>query len=311
MRWPGQALAKVALHLDWVVTLGVASSVAILGLSQTISSQTVASATLLVLGAFAIGAIRDRTVARQLGKTLEEMPNLIKSSIRGDALNQDAQTTGLSRVFPQSVAHNWVIDIASANVVSITKLKLNFTENPEYLLAFEEVLARGGKVDIVMADPRCPAMWLRYLEEPRPSSENFTRETAWVRGLDELALEVARLESWRQRIGASMPTRGRLRIALAQHYPTQALYRFDDRVYVFHYPYMERGFHAPMFLFSDPSTRVHQFMIRCQDSIVANSIELDDDVASDVARQYRTGALSDSAVARSEVRIARKRQPRT
>lgn len=79
-------------------------------------------------------------------------------------------------------------------------------------------------------------------------------------------------------------------------------------MYVFHYPYLARGFHAPAFLFDRADTGVHAFLTRCRDAVVADSVPLTDAVAQDVARQYSSGALSDTMVDRSEIRIVRKRR---
>jgi hypothetical protein len=303
------AASAISGYLDWLVTIGLAAVVAALGLRQNASAQTVSAATLLVLGAFAIGAIRDRASARKLQKTIESLPATVQFALADSKLVEDSQKTGLSRVYPQTVNYNWIPDIGSSQSVSIAKLKLNFTEDPEYFFAFEEILARGGNVSIVLSDPRSPAVWLRYLEEPRGKADEVASETAWVLGLEELAAEIARLNNWRKRMLREGINEQQLYIGLFPHYPTHAFYRFDDRLYVFHYPYMARGFHAPAFLFNDPETQTHSFLLRCNQSVVKASLQLDDTVANDVAAKHASGALSDTAVNRSEVRVARKRRP--
>jgi hypothetical protein len=214
----------------------------------------------------------------------------------------------VTRILSQTVNYNWIPEIKAARNVSIAKLKLNFTEDPEYFLAFEDVLSSGGRVSIVLSDPRSPAMWLRYMEEPRHGSIDLAGETAWVMGLEELAAEIGRLNAWQSRVLGGAIRADQLYIGLFPHYPTHAFYKFDDRLFVFHYPYLARGFHAPAFLFEVPETQVHRFLTRCHNSVVRDSIALDDGVAADVAAQYRNGLLSDTLVDQSEIRITRKRR---
>ena len=302
------AASSISGYLDWLVTIGLAATVSALGLQQNASAQTVSSATLLVLGAFAIASIRDRATARMLKKGIESLPASVQFALADSKLLDDSQKTGLSRIFPQTVNHNWIPAIGSARQVSIAKLKLNFTEDPEYFFAFEEVLARGGSVSIVLSDPRSPAMWLRYLEEPRGKTDQVASETAWILGLEELAVEISRLNNWRKRMLHEGVDAQQLYVGLFPHYPTHAFYRFDDDLYVFHYPYMARGFHAPAFLFNDPTTQTHSFLLRCNASVIDASIELNDEVAADVSARHGSGALSDLIVDKSEVRVGRKRR---
>jgi hypothetical protein len=295
-------------YLDWLVTIGLAAAVSALGLQQNASAQTVSSATLLVLGAFAIASIRDRASARKLKRSIDSLPASVQFALADSKVLDDSRKTGLSRIHPQTVNFNWIPDITAAHTVSIAKLKLNFTEDPEYFFAFEQVLSRGGNVSLVLSDPRSPAMWLRYLEEPRGKANQVGGETAWVLGLEELAVEIARMNSWRCRMLSQGVGPEQLYIGLFPHYPTHAFYRFDDKLYVFHYPYMARGFHAPAYLFNDPRTQTHTFLLRCNKCVIDASVELDDSVAADVAAKHASGALSDLVVDRSEIRVVRRRR---
>src|SRR4051794_31749632 len=100
-------LSTASAYLDWVITVGLAVVVSVLGLQQDVAAQTVSSATLLILGAFAIGAIRDRAAARKLRKTLEALPASVRFAIADSELVEDSKKTGLVRVYVQTVNYNW------------------------------------------------------------------------------------------------------------------------------------------------------------------------------------------------------------
>jgi len=290
-------------YFEWTITLLIALIVAIAGLGQSLSSEVVTSATLLVLGAFSLGAIRDRATAYKLARRIDDLPEQLRLAVRDDPLVRSGKASGLVEVLPHAIDYDWLPLIGQAQDVTIAKLKLNFTENPAYLRAFRGVLQRGGAVTIVLSDPRAPAMWLRYMEEPHHVTS--LTETAWIHGLEELAAEVARLRAWREGLIRDGVSTDRLFIGVFPHYPTQAFYRFDQRLYVFHYPFLERGFHAPAFVFGDPSTEPHQFLLRCMKKVVDNAIELDDAIVDEIDRLNRHGQLSDDLVAISEVCIVR------
>jgi hypothetical protein len=147
-------------------------------------------------------------------------------------------------------------------------------------------------------------MWCRYMEEPHDAVAGH--ETAWIRGL---AAEIARL-AWRMRLARDSVDTRRLIIGLFPHYPTHAFYRFDSRLYVFHYPNLTRGFHAPAFVFANPTAGPHQFLLRCMQAVVDASEPLDDGVAGNVSERYQRGDLSDEAVSKSTIRVVQARPRR-
>ncbi|MFC7483543.1 hypothetical protein ACFQX7_30935 [Luedemannella flava] len=63
--------STVKLQLDWIITVALAVGVSILGLVDGVSTKTVLTTTLLVLGVFAVGWMRDRVAADQLRKDLK------------------------------------------------------------------------------------------------------------------------------------------------------------------------------------------------------------------------------------------------
>jgi hypothetical protein len=299
-------ISQLVDYLDWIITITLAVVVSIAGLNDALSPQVLTSATLFILGAFAFAAIRDRAAAGSLKREIERLPDTIKAAVVDDVLSNGARTAGLVGVYSQTVHHDWLPDIRGALRVTIAKLKLNFTEDPDYFIAFEDVLRRGGYVTIVMSDPRSPAMWLRYKDEPH--SVAAQSETAWALGLEEIAAEVERLQAWQERLVSRGIKTDKLRIALFPHYPTHAFYRFDDKLYVFHYPYMARGFHAPAFLFANPGAAPHRFLLNCLDNVIDAAIPLTAKIADDVSGRSKHGLMSDAVVTASEIRAVRRRK---
>src|SRR6185503_15363235 len=179
---------------------------------------------------------------------------------------------------------------------------------PRYYEAFERILSKGGSVTLVMADPRSPAMWLRYREEPNPlwpAPNPSADATAWLKGLEELAGEAKRLDDWRIDLRRRGVNTAKLRIRVFPHYPSHAFYIFDDRIFLYTYPYGERGFHSPAYLYTNPNTPTHKFLLRCAADIVTASTPLDS-VAGDIWRRYQSGDLTDQKVAASSLRITAK-----
>lgn len=295
---------KVMEQLEWAITVVIAVVTSILGLLAIAPEDIVLSATLLILATFALGAIRDRSAVGALRQAMKTLPRQIVDILADESPARELREMGLDQVLLQTVHYNWIEDIRRSHEVTIAKLKLNFTEDPDYLAAFESVLRRGGKVRLILSDPRSPALWLRHMEEPRTTRNS---ETAWTTGPGVLAAEVAQLNAWRSRLGDYV-FNGSLYIGLSQNYPSQAFYCFDDRVYCFSYPYMVRGFHSPAFIFKDQDSPLVRFMRDCCELVVADSIELTDEIASDVMRKYNAGKLSAAAVSRSELKIVRKRK---
>ena len=209
--------------------------------------------------------------------------------------------SGLQQISPNAVDHDWLDDIRKSKDITIAKLKINFTDNPSYFLALEDVLQRDGSVTLIMADPRSPAMWLRYMEEPSGvAPKEHVTETAWKQGLEELAEILDRFDTWRRKLVKEGCPVHKLTIAVFPHYPTHAYYKFDSNLYVFHYPYRKRGFHGPLFLFADPTADVYRFLNDCLRGVI-NASESLEKVIIDIRREYKAGKLSDQEVAKFEI----------
>jgi hypothetical protein len=305
-------LRTVVPNIDWAIAVVVAVVVAVLGLLGGVQPAVLSSATLFVLGVIAVGAIQDRMNARELRVRIDAIPAAISARTEESTVVQDARRTGLARLLDQVVDYNWLDEIENARTIEIFKIRCNFIENPRYVEAFEEVIARGGSITLVLSDPRAMAMWLRYTEEPKLAGRGAVddeplAETAWVNGLEELAVHVARLHAWRSRLVRSGIRLDQLRIGLFPNYPTMAYLRFDDRLFVYSYPYLARGFHTPAMLFDSAQGSAHLSLLRCQQRVVRDRIEIDDDVAGDIANRLRAGTFSDRVVRRSELRAVRRR----
>jgi hypothetical protein len=296
---------RILLDLDWIITIVLSVVVAILSLFQKVPNEVLATTTLMVLGMLGFGALRDRFVSKETKALLEELKASNIAALYSEGILADRAKTGIERVISQTVHFDWLSEIQGATNVAIVKLKLNFTHDPEYYAAFVKILDKGGSVTIVLSDPRSPAMWLRYKEEPNPlwAPGISTQETAWIRGLEELAEEAYRLSQWKSRLIKEGKDVSKLVIKVFPHYPTHAFYKFDNKIYVYHYPYLERGFHAPAFLFSNPATDTHRFLIRCINSIIDNSLPLETEI-EDIWGRYQRGAFSDQEVAKAEILVS-------
>jgi hypothetical protein len=149
-------------------------------------------------------------------------------------------------------------------------------------------------------------MWLRYMEEPTSLlTSSRPGEVAWVSGLEDLAKGLYQLNNWKQRLLQEGRDVGKLSIRVASHYPAQALYKFDNAIYVHSFPYRQRGFYAPAFLFTDPKTSVHQFLCRCIQSSLDASTPLEDSI-DDIWKKYCSKLFSDQQVLKSQIVIAPK-----
>src|SRR3972149_11717499 len=192
----------VVENLDWIIGIFLAFSIAILGLVKRMSETTRTNVALLVLGLFAVAALRDRQATQSLRAVVDDLHANNTALLNSEGILADRAKTGIERVRTQNVHYDWLSEIRKATNVTIAKLELNFTDNPEYYAAFEQILAKGGSVTIVLADPRSPAMWLRYMEEAKAdgSSVGKEEETEWIRGLEDLAEETYRLFQWRLRL---------------------------------------------------------------------------------------------------------------
>lgn len=158
---------------------------------------------------------------------------------------------------------------------------------------------------LVMADPRSSAMWVRYREEPNPlwsTPDKSAQMTAWTGGLEELAGQAKKLSTWESNLRSRGIDTRKLRILVSPCYPSHAFYVFDNRIYVYSYPYGERGFHGPAYLYTNPKTDTHSFLSRCANNIVTAATPLNQAIA-DIWKTYESGDLSDARFARSLIRI--------
>jgi hypothetical protein len=297
-------LPSVVENLDWIIGIVLAFSVALFGLVKRMSESTRTNITLLVLGLFAVAALRDRQANDSLRAVVDDLHSNNLVLLNSEGILADRAKTGIERVLGQNVHFDWLSEIRKATNVVIAKLELNFTDNPEYYSAFEQILSKGGSVTIVLSDPRSPAMWLRYMEEAGPDevSNGKEEETAWIRGLEDLAEEAHRLFQWRVRLLKQGQDVSKLSLKVFPHFPTHAFYKFDGSLYVHHYPYLRRGFHAPAFQFNKPETPTYRFLKGCLDEVVAASISLEE-AYSDIWKQYKNGQLSDQTVLASKINI--------
>lgn len=300
----------VVENLDWIIGIVLAFSIAFFGLVKRMSESTRTNVTLMVLGLFAVAALRDRQATQSLRKVVDDLHANNVALLNSEGILADRSSTGIERVLNQNVHYDWLSEIRKATNVTIAKLELNFTDNPEYYSAFEQILAKGGSVTIVLSDPRSAAMWLRYMEESKAetASDGKEEETAWIRGLEGLAEEVYRLFQWRVRLVKQGQDISKLSLRVFPHYPTQAFYKFDGALYVYNYPYLRRGFHAPAFLFDNPETPTYKFLKGCLEEVLAASSPLDG-AFSDIWKQYQNGQLSDQAVSASHIAITKNEEP--
>ncbi|MCI0406073.1 MAG: hypothetical protein L0209_08385 [candidate division Zixibacteria bacterium] len=291
-------------NLDWIIGIFLAFSISIFGLVKRMSESTRTNVTLLVLGLFAVAALRDRQATQSLRAVVDDLHANNTALLNSEGILADRAKTGIERVVGQNVHYDWLSEIRKATNVTIAKLELNFTDNPEYYSAFEQILAKGGSVTLVLADPRSPAMWMRYMEESKAdvTSNGKEEETAWIRGLEDLAEETYRLFQWRVRLIKQGQDVSKLSIRVFPSYPTQAFYKFDAALYVHDYPYLRRGFHAPAFLFNNPEAPAYKFLKGCLNEVVAASVHLENAYA-DIWKQYKAGQLSDQAVAGARIAI--------
>jgi hypothetical protein len=298
------SMPSLVENLDWIIGIFLAFSVALFGLVKRMSESARTNVTLMVLGLFAVAALRDRQATDSLRKVVDELHANNTALLNTEGILADRAKTGVERVLAQNVHYDWLSEIRKSTNVVIAKLDLNFTDNPEYYSAFEMILAKGGSVTLVLADPRSPGMWLRYMEESKGdvTGNGKEEETAWIRGLEDLAEQSYRLFQWRVRLLKQGQDINKLSIRVFPHYPTHAFYKFDGALYVHHYPYLRRGFHAPAFLFANPETQTYKFLKGCLDEVVAASVPLET-AYSDIWKQYKAGQLSDQAVSGARIAI--------
>lgn len=290
-------------YLDSIISIIIVGVVSILGILGDVPDGIVTSTILLVLGLISYSMIRDREEVNRIKDTLQEFRDVNIITLLKDGLLSDRTTTGIDRILPNFMNYNWLHEIKGVRNITIAKMKLNFTENPTYFEELEKVLLGGGKITLVVSDPRSPAIWLRYHEEAdRTIPEEDLSETMWIGGVQDLAISLHRLYLWKERLIKKDINTTNLSIKVNPNYPTQAIYKFDDRLYLFGYPFHERGFHSPVFLFTNPNTSVYHFLNRCINEIVKYSEPIDD-VFPDIWKRYNNGEFTESKVCQAKIVI--------
>jgi hypothetical protein len=287
-------IKMVVLNLDWFIAIVLSVIFSILGLIGWFPPNVIFATTLLVLSILSVSALRDRFTLEHREKAVSELVKISSTNLQSNQLLSDIVHTGLSRVFPHAVDFNWLPYIHKAKQVTVVSIKhLRFLWTGGYIEALEALLKRGGTVTLVMADPRSPALWLRFQEERTPFRSR-------AGDAEDLARFSIKLSEWRQHLIQEGLDTSRLSLKVFQNYPTQAFYKFDDSIFIYNYHYREAGYDAPMFLFTDPTTSVHEFLNRCIKSLITNSLPLED-VINDIQVKYDTRHFSDQHVLQSEI----------
>jgi hypothetical protein len=292
-------------HGDWVIALILAFGVALLDVFGWASPSVAGAATLLVLGAVLATLARSRFAVLQLNDATESLPRKVLELTNTQVL-VDAKRLGLSRILTHTVNYDWDSKIKGSRDVVMVRMRLNLAERVQLLRAFEDVLDRNGSVTIVIPDPRSPAMWLRYMEEPKMHDDTVGTEVAWTRGLEELALEVSRLDRWLRSLSRSNKNIARLQIKLISAYPVQAFLKFDKAIYTYPYPYLHRGYHGPAFSFEDDTSPTYAFMQSCIRSLVNSGVLLDEIAVRDIVGKYKLGLFADRVVEKSAIVVAKR-----
>lgn len=287
----------IVTNIDWLLAIGLSIVTFVLGMLQQISSNLIFSVTLLILGLLSFSALRDRDTSQDLKREVAELKVKSSDLFQDQQLLLDQMSTGISRVYSAAVGVDWLPHIGTSHLhVTIISMRLGITDNPNFYTQFERILAEGGSVTLVLSDPRAVAMWLRYKEEPDPAKN----PDAWTDGLVNLASNARLLHAWQSRLKSQRFDISRLRIRVFQHYPSQAFCQFDDSIYVYNFPYGQRGIHGPMFVFDRPGTGPYTFLLRCIDSIVESSVDLEE-VFDDIMRWRAQGGFDDFKVSRTEI----------
>ena len=134
----------------------------------------------------------------------------------------------------------------------------------------------------------------------RERAVRSSRNSLWVNGLEEIAADIHRLGTWRQRLDADGKNVSRLMLGLSSVYPTHAFLKFDNRLYVYQYPYMSRGFHAPCMLLTHEETPTYAYLVECMEAVVDASAPLDE--SSDaIWSACRAGDFADKNIERFEI----------
>lgn len=207
---------------------------------------------------------------------------------------RDQAETGIQRVFHPADQVDWLDCIEGSTVVTLVGVRLKFIKKREYREALKKVLQKeGGEVTLITSDPRSLGMWLRYNDEPH--SLNWTsKQELWDEGLEEIAGIQIFLDRWKQDLKNSGQDVSRLTLKIFPHYPTYAISVFDDKLFVYHFPYMEPGNRAPSFLFKK-SSNVGEFLSSCLNRITNDSILLENAI-TEIRTLYEAGEFKDAKV---------------
>lgn len=291
--------------MDWLIPLAISEVVAVLGLINDIPLKTTQAVTLAVLGLMSFNALRQQSSRKSLDRDIAYVKKRVEVVVTADELLADKSQTGISRVLDSAVDKDWIPEIRAARHVVMVKIKGGgFTNTPEYQKALTRVLDAGGSVTIVVCDPRSPSMQLRYREEPTPLSTSTPVATSanllWVNGLDELAADIHKMHVWLGNLIAAGHDTSRLRLLLFPGYPTHAFFRFDRKLFVYHYPYMSRGFHAPCMVFEDNSTAVYDYLCQCLQVVIDASSSLKD-AADEIWELHQRGEFTDRQMERTRI----------
>jgi hypothetical protein len=292
-RWLAQ-FRKMGTNFDWITAVICSFVFSMLGILGVFLPQITFSATLFVLGILSVGAFRDRVTSEKRNEMVGELVANSAALLQSNQLLSDAVDTGISQVISKPADFTWLPYIQAATQVTVVSIKhLRFLWKGGYAEALEAVLERGGTVTLVMADPRSPALWLRFQEE-RTLLRSRTGEA------EDLARASYNLYEWKQRLIQEGRDNSRFVIKVFQNYPTQAFYKFDDNIFTYTYPYRELGYDAPMFLFADPKTSVHQFLNQSIKSLITDSVPLED-VIDDIREKNKARYFSDERVLQSGI----------
>ena len=233
--------------------------------------------TLLItsFGSVLIWLYRDRLRMRRL----EEMFDKFNLFLESEFIIKDRIITGTQRVFPRMDNFNWENEFKKVEK-ELTIVKLLVVISRDFHREIKELLKKRVNVTIIFSDPLSLAMWIRYSEEPNPYYSEYEFGKNWYNGLSELAQEANELYTkLYEELKSEHPEYlDRLDIRIFPYYPTHAFYKLDDKIYVYHYPFKVRGFHAPCFLFQntgkDDEYNLYRFYDSCIQKIKEESIPL-------------------------------------
>ena len=286
-------LKRIAINLDWFIAILLSFVFSILGIFGLFSTNVIFATTLLVLAILSASALRDRFTLEKRASEVSELVTIGSNMLQSNQLLSDGISTGISRVFPRAHYFNWIPYINEAKHVTIVSIKHAYFLWGTYTEALEALLERGGTVTLVIGDPRSSRLWLRYQEE----RTDLYSSPGWD---EDLAKISRRLYEWRQSMSHKGHEFSRLLIKVFHNYPTGAFFKFDDRIFTYHYYYLQQGYDAPMFLFSDPKTSIYQFLNQCIESLVSSSVLLGD-VIDDIWEKYEDRYFSDENILQSEI----------